>query len=137
MLHTAPNNAYVEQRNGDCARTHAFRYRYESTAEPALLNELRDLGMARKNHPLPCGKATGWTHTSAGRKKRTYDKPRTPYQRLTDAGTFDDKTYARLEHEHANLNPAHIARRINHIHQQLTDLAAARARHAAAGHVIV
>lgn len=34
--------------------------------------------MARKTHLLPCVKATGWTITTAGRKKRTYDKPRTP-----------------------------------------------------------
>jgi len=34
--------------------------------------------MKRKNFLLPCVKATSWTHTSAGRKKRVYDKPKTP-----------------------------------------------------------
>ena len=71
------DNAHVEQRNGDWVRRHAFRYRYETDAELALLNELWDLVMARKNHLLPCVKATGWDTTPAGRKKRTYDKPRT------------------------------------------------------------
>src|SRR5665648_789463 len=51
------DNAHVEQRNGDWVRRHAFRYRYETPAELALLNELWDLVMARKNHLLPCVKA--------------------------------------------------------------------------------
>src|SRR5665648_289409 len=120
------DNAHVEQRNGDWVRRHAFRYRYETPAELALLNELWDLVMARKNHLLPCVKAVDWTHTAAGRKKRVYDKPRTPYQRLLDTDILDDKTRARLQREHAKLNPARITKRINQIQRQLIDLAAAR-----------
>jgi hypothetical protein len=122
------DNAHVEQRNGDWVRRHAFRYRYETEAELVLLNELWDLVMARKNHLLPCVKATGWTTTKTGRKKRIYDQPRTPYQRLIDTGALDDKTRARLETEHANLNPAKLTRAINKIQTQLIDLAAARTR---------
>jgi hypothetical protein len=122
------DNAHVEQRNGDWVRRHAFRYRYETDTELALLNQLWDLVMARKNHLLPCVKATGWTTTTAGRKKRTYDKPRTPYQRLIDAGVLDNKTRTQLQIEHTNLNPAKLTRAINHIQTQLIDLAAARTR---------
>lgn len=120
------DNAHVEQRNGDWVRRHAFRYRYETEAEMSLLNELWSLVMARKNHLLPCVKAIDWTHTTAGRKKRVYDNPRTPYQRLLDADILDKKTRARLEHEHTKLNPARITRRINQIQQQLIELASAR-----------
>jgi len=120
------DNAHVEQRNGDWVRKHAFRYRYETEAEMALLNELWGLVMARKNHLLPCVKAVAWTHTTAGRKKRVYDQPHTPYQRLLDAGALDAKTRARLEREHATLNPAKISRRINQIQHQLIELASAR-----------
>lgn len=120
------DNAHIEQRNGDWVRKHAFRYRYETEHEMALLNELWDLVMARKNHLLPCVKAVGWTHTNSGRKKRVYDTPRTPYQRLLDAGILDAKTAARLERDRAKLNPARITRRINQIQHQLIDLAAAR-----------
>ena len=120
------DNAHVEQRNGDWVRKHAFRYRYETAAELALLNELWSLVMARKNHLLPCVKATGWATTASGRKKRTYDKPRTPYQRLLDSGALDDRAAERLENEHVDLNPARITRRINHLQKQLIELAAAR-----------
>ena len=71
-------------------------------------------------------KATGWTHTTAGRKKRAYDKPRTPYQRLIDSGVLEPKTRAQLKREHDKLNLARIIRRINQIQQQLIDLASAR-----------
>lgn len=82
--------------------------------------------MARKNHLLPCVKAVGWTETTSGRKKRIYDKPKTPYQRLLDCGILDESTRTTIEIEHADLNPAAITRRINQIQQQLIDLAAAR-----------
>jgi hypothetical protein len=39
------------QRNGDWVRRHAFRYRYETKAELALLNDLWDLVMARTEPP--------------------------------------------------------------------------------------
>ena len=77
-LYKHNDNAHVEQRNGDWVRRHAFRYRYETEAETALLNELWDLVIARKNHLLPGVKAIDWTHTTSGRKKRVYDTPTPP-----------------------------------------------------------
>ncbi|QCV94730.1 DDE-type integrase/transposase/recombinase [Acidipropionibacterium acidipropionici] len=120
------DNAHVEQRNGDQVRRHAFRYRYETATEFQLLNQLWPLVMARKNHLLPCVKAIGWTTTSAGRKKRVYDKPKTPYQRLVDSGVLDPATRARLAAEHDRLNPADLARRITDIQNQLIRLAERR-----------
>ncbi len=120
------DNAHVEQRNGDWVRRHAFRYRYETATELQLLNQLWPLVMARKNHLLPCVKAIGWTTTSAGRKKRVYDKPKTPYRRLVDSGVLDPATRARLAAEHDRLNPADLARRITDIQNQLIRLAERR-----------
>ena len=120
------DNAHIEQRNSDWVRKHGFRYRYQTDPELALLNKLWTLVMARKNHLLPCVKAVGWTRTASGRSKRVYDAPRTPYQRLIDADVLDQRTRTRLATEHARLNPAKITRSINHIQQQLIDLAAAR-----------
>jgi len=117
------DNAHIEQRNGDWIRKHAFRYRYETDAELALLNQLWDLVMARKNHLLPCVKAVDWTQTTAGRKKRVYDKPRTPYQRLLDSARLDHDTQNRLAAENAQLNPARITQAINRTQTQLIELA--------------
>lgn len=77
--------------------------------------------------PLPCvTKATGWTTTHVGRKKRIYDAPpRTPYQRLLDTHVVDGKSRTRLGHEHMDLNSACITRRTDQIQQQLIELASA------------
>ncbi|WP_249369280.1 MULTISPECIES: transposase family protein [unclassified Actinomyces] len=99
------DNAHVEQRNGDRVRRHAFGYRYETDAELWLPNELHSLVIKRKNFLLPCVKATSWTHTSAGRNKRVYDKPKTPYQRLLGMGTLAPATTGRLATEHADTEP--------------------------------
>ncbi|WP_409048689.1 integrase (plasmid) [Microbacterium sp. HA-8] len=90
------DNAHVEQRNGDWVRKHAFRYRYEGDYEMRLLNELWGLVMQRKNHLLPCVKAVGWKHTSAGRKQRVYDAPQTPYARLLAAHVLDERVIQKL-----------------------------------------
>lgn len=75
------DNAHIEQRNGDWVRRHAFRYRYETDAELALLNQLWDLVMARKNHLLPCVEepSAGPRPPPAGRSgSMTSPEPPTP-----------------------------------------------------------
>jgi hypothetical protein len=120
------DSAHIEQRNGDWVRKHAFRYRYVTDAELALLNELWNLVMARKNYLLPCVKAIGTTLTSSGRKKTIYDCPATPYTRLLTTGILDDKTSRRLAATCHKLNPARITRQITAIQNQLIELAAHR-----------
>ena len=75
--HTSNDNAHVEQKNGDIVRKSAFRYRYDTPAELALLNELCGYVNLRKNMFLPTKKANGW---------RTTKKTQTPYQRVLTAG---------------------------------------------------
>jgi hypothetical protein len=123
------DNAHVEQRNADWVRRHAFRYRYETDAEMTLLNQLWPLVADRKNHLLPCVKAVGWAETPSGRKKRVYDKPMTPYQRLTaSAGGPTPTVAAKLADQHHRLNPAAITRKINTIQTTLINSARDRTR---------
>lgn len=120
------DNAHVEQRNGDWVRRHAFRYRYEGPAEMALLNELWVLVDQRKNHLLPMVKANGYAMAGSGRKRRTYDRPRTAYRRLADHKALDPARAAVLAGIHEGLNPAAITRRINEIQNQLINRARMR-----------
>ncbi len=117
------DNAHIEQRNGDWIRKHAFRYRYETPAELHDLNLLWAQVMARKNHLLPCVKATGWTETSSGRGKRIYDKPATPYARLLASDVLTGPKADRLAAIHHDHNPAAITRKINTIQNRLLDSA--------------
>lgn len=122
------DNAHVEQRNRDWVRRHAFRYRYEGPEELALLNELWELVGWRKNHLLPMVKANGYGTARSGRSKRTYDAPRTAYQRLLDLGAMDEAHAQALAVVHRELNPAQITRRINQLQGQLITRAKLRAR---------
>ncbi len=118
--HTSNDNAHVEQKNGDIVRKSAFRYRYDTPKELALLNELWGYVNLRKNFFLPTRKANGWRTTKAGRNTRTYDDPKTPYQRLIDEPDFLDTAAAsRLKAVYEQTNPADLTRNINRIQQAL------------------
>lgn len=118
--HTSNDNAHVEQKNGDIVRKSAFRYRYDTPEELALLNELWGYVNLRKNLFLPTKKANGWRSTKAGRSTRTYDEPKTPYQRLSEeAGFLGDASEHQLKVLYAQTNPADLTRNINRIQQAL------------------
>ncbi|UNX53626.1 integrase [Georgenia sp. TF02-10] len=117
--HTSNDNAHVEQKNGDIVRKNAFRYRYDTPAELELLGDLWELVNLRKNYLLPTKKVTGWRETPAGRHVRTYDAPRTPYQRVLDSGVLTAEQAAELTAVRAELNPADLTRRITAIQAQL------------------
>lgn len=100
------DTAHVEQRDRDWVHRHAFRYRYEGPEELALLNELWELVGWRKNHLLPIVNANGYGTARSGRSKRTYDAPRTAYQRLLDLGAMNPAHAKELAAVHRQLNPA-------------------------------
>jgi len=118
--HTSNDNAHVEHKNGDIVRRSAFRYRYDTAEELALLNELCGLVNRRKNLFLPTRKANGWRTTKAGRNTRTYDQPKTPYQRLRDeAGFLTPSAQHQLQTLHERTKPVELTRNINRIQQAL------------------
>ena len=106
------DNAHVEQRNGDWVRKHAFRYRYETDEEMIILNQLWTAVMNRKNYLLPCVKAQDWTTLTSGRRRRTYDQPRTPWQRLLTTGVLTGARLTQHTTVHKQLNPARLTRQI-------------------------
>ncbi len=117
--HTSNDNAHVEQKNGDIVRKSAFRYRYDNPAELALLNELWGYVNLRKNMFLPTKKANGWRTMKSGRNTGTYDNPKTPYQRLLDAGNLSAEQAYRLAELQKNTNPAELTRNIVRIQHEL------------------
>jgi len=118
--HTSNDNAHVEQKNGDIVRRSAFRYRYDTPEELALLNELWGYVNLRKNLFLPTKKANGWRSTKSGPSTRTYDKPKTPYQRLREEVDFLNEDAAHgLQVLYAQTNPADLTRNINRIQEAL------------------
>jgi Integrase core domain len=130
------DQAHVESKNNHVVRKHAFYWRYDTPQELELLNRLWRLVSLRLNFFTPTKKAVGYTTTVDGRKKRIYDKPATPWQRLQVSDVIDaehlSKAAARIE----GINPADLTRQINAIQMQLLDLAKAKTEAlAAARHV--
>ena len=95
-------------------------------AELALLNELWGHVNLRKNMFLPTKKANGWRTMKSGRNTRTYDQPRTPYQRVLAAGNLAPEQAARLAALHDTTNPADLTRNIVRLQQKLIESAKAK-----------
>ena len=126
--HRSNDNAHVEQRNGDWVRRYGFRGRYDTEAELDLLTRLWELVGLQKNYLLPTKKATGWTTTRAGRSRRTYDTPATPFQRVIDSGVLTPTQATELATVRAQLNPAALTREILQIQQDLIRSATLKTR---------
>lgn len=130
------DQAHVESKNNHVVRKHAFYWRYDTAAELDLLNRLWKLVSLRLNFFTPTKKAVGYTTTANGRKKRIYDKPATPWQRLQVSGVLDAQQLSNVAARIEGINPADLTRQINAIQMQLLDLAKAKTEAlAAARHI--
>ena len=130
------DQAHVESKNNHVVRKHAFYWRYDTPQELELLNRLWRLVSLRLNFFTPTKKAVGYTTTADGRKKRIYDKPATPWQRLQESDVLDAQHLSVVAARVDGINPADLTRQINAIQMQLLDLAKAKTEAlAAARHV--
>lgn len=122
------DQATIESKNNHLVRRYGFYHRYDTGTELALLNQLWPLVNDRLNFFTPTKKPLGWSTDTLGRRKRLYDKPRSPYQRLLAAGVLSPAQEAELATYKATLKPVAIQRRISDIQQELTRLAAGKTR---------
>lgn len=130
------DQAHVESKNNHVVRKHAFYWRYDTPEELKLLNQLWQLVSLRLNFFTPTKKAVGYSTKADGRKKRIYDKPATPWQRLQKSGVLDAQQLSAVATRIEGINPADLTRQINAIQMQLLDLAKAKTETlAAARHI--
>ena len=125
-LYQKNDQAHVESKNNHVVRKHAFYWRYDTAGELELLNRLWRLVSLRLNFFTPTKKPIGYTTTAAGRRKRIYDKPATPWQRLQAFDVVDVKQLSAVAARVEGINPADLTRQINTIQMQLLDLAKAK-----------
>lgn len=71
----------------------------------------------------PTRKPVGWSQDSAGRRKRLYDTPTTPLDRLLTSGTLSRPQIHELRQLRENTNPAELTRDILRYQNILTGLA--------------
>ena len=117
------DQAHVESKNNHVVRKHAFYWRYDTPGELELLNRLWQLVSLRLNFFTPTKKPVGYTTTANGRRKRVYDKPATPWQRLQASDVLDAQQLSDVAARIEGINPADLTRQINTIQMRLLDLA--------------
>lgn len=117
------DQAHVESKNNHVVRKHAFYWRYDTPEELELLNGLWELVSLRLNFFTPTKKAISYSTTAAGRRKRIYDQPATPWQRVQASGILDNQHLSHVAARIDGINPADLTRQINAIQMQLLDLA--------------
>lgn len=106
------DNARVEQKNWTHVRQLVGYDRLAEPAQAELLNDLyaREWGQFR-NFFCPAMKHLR-TEVEGSRKKRIYDIPQTPFERLKACGQADPRQIAKLEALQATLNPFALKRSI-------------------------
>lgn len=121
--YTKNDQATIESKNGHLVRKHAFYYRYDTTAERKVLNDLWRLVDDQFNFLKPTKKPSGWGTDRAGRRKRLYDDPATPLDRLLRAGVLSPTQERELLAYRDRLDPLDTARRISDLQTRLIALA--------------
>jgi hypothetical protein len=121
--HKKNDQATVESKNNHVVRKHAFYWRYDTPKELTLLGELWALVSLRLNFFTPTKKPIRYDITATGRRRRAYDKPQTPWQRVKALGVLTTEQTSTIQTRIQGVNPADLTRRITTIQAQLTDLA--------------
>lgn len=106
------DQAFVEQKNGGVIRRWVGYDRYSSKAAFALLRRLYAALRPYVNCFQPVQKLVHKERDGA-RVRKTYDAPRTPYQRLLASGVLSPEQDARLRAQYQALNPAALRREID------------------------
>jgi hypothetical protein len=121
--HKKNDQATVESKNNHLVRRYAFYYRYDTPEERAVLNRLWPLVNDRLNYLTPTIKPIGYASTADGRRRRLYDAPQTPLDRLLATETLSPAQQAELTAYRDSLNPAKIGREIADLQNRLLMLA--------------
>jgi hypothetical protein len=117
------DQATIESKNNHLVRKYAFYYRYDTPEERVVLNRLWKLVNDRLNYLTPTIKPIGYASSADGRRRRLYDRPQTPLDRLLTAAVLSAAQQADLVTYRDSLNPAEIGRQIADLQNRLLVLA--------------
>jgi transposase InsO family protein len=117
------DQATIESKNNHLVRKYGFYYRYDTDEERAVLNRLWKLVNDRLNYLTPTIKPIGYGSSRDGQRRRLYDKPMTPLDRLLAAKVLSPAQESELLAYRASLNPAAIGRQIADLQTGLLRLA--------------
>ncbi len=105
------DSCFVEQKNYSVVRRNVGYSRYDTDEELYLLNELYVYLDSYINYFQPVLKLASKTRVGSKVSKK-YDKARTPFRRVLESKSIDDKIKKSLKREYDSLNPAELKRKI-------------------------
>jgi hypothetical protein len=117
------DQAHVESKNNHAVRRYGYYFRYDTQEERETLSALWKVVCLKMNYFTATKKPTGWTSDNAGKRKRVYDRPQTPLNRLLKAEVLSDQQVKELERSRAAINPAMLTREITRLQNTLIALA--------------
>ena len=115
------DQAYVEQRNWLTVRRHVGYDRLASRKAYALLGRLYPLLSLQLNFFRPIRKVLAKERIGP-RVLKSYDQPRTAYQRLIESAALTDEERSHIDAQLLALNPAKLQRQIDKLLRQLWHL---------------
>jgi hypothetical protein len=116
------DGCYVEQKNYSVVRRAVGYARYEGALATRVLNELYATLRLYTNFFQPVMKLQHKERHGA-KVKKTYDTPRTPYQRLLESPRLSRNAKQTLRTQYQELNPAALKRTISALQSRLLRLA--------------
>ena len=116
------DQATIESKNGHLVRGHVQYWRYDTDETLRVLNRLWPLVNDMLNYLTPTKKPIGWQEQTGGKKRRVYDEPATPLDRLLGSGILSPAQQQELIDYRDSLNPAHIQRQIHRLESRLEKL---------------
>ena len=115
------DSCFVEQKNYSVVRRNVGYLRHDTDEELRTLNELYIYLDSYVNYFQPVQKLILKTRVGSKVSKK-YDKAKTPFRRVLESKSIDDKIKARLEREYDSLNPAELKRKISRLQEKLLKL---------------
>jgi len=120
------DQATIESKNNHVVRHYAEYWRYDTDETLRVLNRLWPLVNDRLNYLTPTKKPIGWDEGKGGKKRRIYDNPATPLDRLLRAGVLSAAQEQELIAYRDSLNPVKLDRQIRALQDRLARLGAPR-----------
>ena len=119
--HKKNDSCFVEQKNYTVVRRNVGYLRHDTDEELRVLNELYIHLDSYVNYFQPVLKLI--LKTRAGSKvTKKYDKAKTPFRRVLESKSIDDKIKKSLKREYDRLNPAGLKRNITRLQDELLKL---------------
>ena len=115
------DNMLVEERNGHIVRKYVGYIRLDARETVSALNDLYLTLNLYTNHFIPSRKTIENVRVGA-KYKRTYEKAKTPYQRVLNHLKILEEVKTKLRSEHKKLNPKVLLSKIEKLRSKLYDV---------------